>query len=357
MSWLRFVPTLILAAGVESATLDALRGAPPADPRWGSILAVHLADADGSVPAGRPALAGAYRVEGAALRFTPRFPLAPTRPYRAILDPDGPAGPLPPAAFARPAAPEPPARPTVVSRIEPAADCLPANLLRFSIHFDAPMGRGAAYDHLTLLDAAGKPLDHPFLELGEELWDPTGTRLTVLLDPGRIKRGLVPRQELGPILHPGRTYALRVDPAWRDAAGHPLAAAASKTFATVAEDDASPSPKSWAITPPRAGSTDPLVVRFGDILDRATVATNLTLLDPSGVELPGTALADLDGTGWRLTPDRPWAAGTYHLAINPDLEDLAGNSVRRPFEVDVQRDVPATAPAVDLVRLPVRVAP
>ncbi len=56
---------------------------------------------------------------------------------------------------------------------------------------------------MTLLNEKGRKLDVPFLEVGEELWDPTGTRLTLLLDPGRIKRGLKPREDLGPILEAG----------------------------------------------------------------------------------------------------------------------------------------------------------
>ena len=39
-------------------------------------------------------------------------------------------------------------------------------------------------------------------------------------------------------------------------------------------------------------------------------------------------------TGWRYTPDRPWTAGKVRLRIDRELEDLAGNSIVRPFEVD-----------------------
>ena len=37
------------------------------------------------------------------------------------------------------------------------------------------MGRGEAYEHIRIIGMrTGKPLVRPFLELGEELWDPTG---------------------------------------------------------------------------------------------------------------------------------------------------------------------------------------
>ena len=42
-----------------------------------------------------------------------------------------------------------------------------------------------------------------------------------------------------------------------------------------------------------------------------------------------------NGHGLRVTPLHPWAGGSYTLQINPRLEDLAGNSIERPFEVDL----------------------
>src|SRR5206468_10702471 len=90
------------------------------------------------------------------------------------------------------------------------------------LHFSAPMSRGEVYRRVRLLGEGDRPVDRPFLEIGEELWDPDGTRLTLLFDPGRIKRGLVPRKEEGPILEEGRAYTLVVDPAWPDAQGRPL---------------------------------------------------------------------------------------------------------------------------------------
>ena len=331
--------------GLTPATLAPLRTASETDSRWGLVLAVRLAGVEGVVPADRPAILGTYQViatDPLALRFTPRYPFDATRRYQATFDPDGPAGPAAPRTVDRLPTTFPPRVATVVERIEPTGDRLPANILRFYIHFSAAMGRGDAYAHLRLEDAAGHPLDHPFLELGEELWDPTGMRLTVLLDPGRVKRGLRPHEELGPILEPGRSYTLRIDPSWRDAIGQPLTAPASKTFSTEPTDETSPTPTTWRITPPRAGVVTPLVVEFADTLDRATIASGLTLLGPNDHPVPGTAEAHADGSGWQITPATPWAAGTYTLAINPDLEDLCGNSIRRPFEVDIQRDVPTT---------------
>ena len=51
---------------------------------------------------------------------------------------------------------------------------------------------------LTWLAPAGivfckdfEAIELPFLEIDEELWDPAMMRLTLFIDPGRIKRGAV----------------------------------------------------------------------------------------------------------------------------------------------------------------------
>ena len=38
---------------------------------------------------------------------------------------------------------------------------------------------------------------------------------------------------------------------------------------------------------------------------------------------------------WQFTPTAAWEAGPYQLVADTRLEDLAGNSIARPFEVDV----------------------
>ena len=72
---------------------------------------------------------------------------------------------------------------------------LPENLLKFYVHFSAPMSRGNIYDYIRLLNADGKQVELPFLEIDEELWDDSLTRLTLFIDPGRIKRGVLPLEE------------------------------------------------------------------------------------------------------------------------------------------------------------------
>jgi hypothetical protein len=38
---------------------------------------------------------------------------------------------------------------------------------------------------------------------------------------------------------------------------------------------------------------------------------------------------------WTFTPDNVWRRGRYQLIIHTAVEDLAGNNIGKPFEVDL----------------------
>src|SRR4051794_22725144 len=176
-----------------SAVLDGAHATfrvEPVEPRAlnnPAVSSVHVACEDdrASEP---PPLLGTYAVdkEARAIVFTARFPAEPGVTYAAeYRAPDAQPIRQTFALSARALGPH-----ATITRVSPSGDVLPENLLKFYIEFSAPMGRGESYEHIHLLDDRGKPLDLPFLELGEELWDPTGTRFTLFFDPGRIKKGL-----------------------------------------------------------------------------------------------------------------------------------------------------------------------
>src|SRR5262249_463030 len=113
---------------------------------------------------------------------------------------------------------------TRVTAIYPPAARGPAHLLKLYVEFSAAMSDGEAEQRLHLYDARGHEMPRAFLHVDAELWNDTHTRLTVLFDPGRIKRGLRANLEEGAPLTEGETFTLRIDPAWRDARGATLTA-------------------------------------------------------------------------------------------------------------------------------------
>jgi hypothetical protein len=219
-----------------------------------------------------------------------------------------------------------------VTAVYPGADVLPANLLRFYIQFSAPMSKGEAASRLRLLDSKGKTLPAVFLA-GEELWDPAGTRLTMTLDPGRIKRGLTSNMALGDAIVEGKQYTLAIDKEWTDARGVAMVEGFRKNFRGAPADRIPPDPKTWRITPPPAGSRNPLVVTFGESLNHALLERMLRL------DVAGKITIPAGETEWRFVPDSPWRAGAYRLMVNTAIEDVAGNRPGLPFDVDVFQNV------------------
>lgn len=362
-------PTIELSADGEGRAVFELRGLvgdvlqPMArwtadDKRWSERFAVYVVldksrdenatseNIDKSVP-DQPAMLGSYQFVDGNVRFTPRFPLRPSLSYRAVYRPAADrawqaiTAQLVVREFQIPALPKTAA--TRLKAIYPSAATLPRNQLKFYLHFSAPMGRGAAYEHLQLLDADDQPLDLPFLELAEELWDPSGTRLTLLLDPARVKRELAPREAQGPVLEVGHRYTLAIDGGWRDAAGQPLAAGVRKRFRVGDDDETSPAPRQWKLSAPKADSREPIVVDFGESLDHALLGRMLWVVDANGHVLTGEGLIGDREESWRFVPQRPWLAGMYRLVADSLLEDLAGNSIARKFEMRSVR--PAARPA------------
>jgi hypothetical protein len=323
--------------------------------QWTALFAVYVDGGSEAEQAKRPPLLGSYRVQDGVLRFEPRFPLEPGLPYRAVFNPLKLPHPLSQAKevavrFARPKAP--PAAATIVEHVYPTADVLPENHFRFYLHFSAPMSQGQAYKHLQLLDAAGKPLSDVFLEIDEELWDADSKRFTLFFHPGRVKKGLKPREELGPILQEGKSYTLVVDRRWNDAKGNPLKEPYRKTFRAGPPQEQFPDLKTWKIQAPPPATDKPLRLTFPKPLDHALLERMLWVTDRQGRRVEGTVMVTDAETRWQLTPKRPWAVGTYELVVDTRLEDVAGNSVKSPFEVDVfhpiQREVKS-----ETIKLPI----
>jgi hypothetical protein len=89
-----------------------------------------------------------------------------------------------------------------------------------------------------------------------------------------------------------------------------------------------------------------LELRFPEPLDAGLLARVLVV---EGVE--GEVELDRAETLWRFRPKAPWPAGDRALLVDTVLEDLAGNNIERPFEVDVIRPAERRL-APKLLRLP-----
>lgn len=333
--------TSVDIVGLNSAERQAFANLSPVERTTAVSVHVVTKDADKL-----PAVAGECSVEGDSLRFTPRYPLARGMRYRATLDRARLSGDLATlsdkislefqtAAAATTAS-------TELTQIYPSGKQLPENQLKFYFHFSAPMSRGDAYRHIHLLDGEGTEMEAVFLELGEELWDPGRRRFTLLCDPGRVKRGLVPREELGSVLQEGKDYTLVIDADWRDANGKPLKREFRKAFHVGAPDHAPIDVVAWKIDPPYSGTRDPLMVIFPEAIDHSLLVRMLRVRTLGGEQVVGAVEAGEAETRWQFSPTEPWPAGEYQLVVDTALEDLAGNSIGRAFDTDTS--APQRAP-------------
>jgi hypothetical protein len=291
-----------------------------------ALLTLALLASDSKTPG--PSILGTYERAGADLTFTPRFPLSAGATYRATLH--APATKALDYRIPLPAAKAPPR----VVKIYPSADVLPANHLRFYIYFDRPMRGGTElFKHLAILDEKGKEVDEPWLV--DEIWDEANNCLILFIHPGRIKRGVELRELMGPVLHEKRSYTLLVRGDWTDLEGNKIGKDTIKRFRTTAEDQVRIELSDCKLTTPTAGTRDPVVLTFAKSIDYRSLQTGLTVTSAKGQSIAGATAVGPDEKSWRFTPEQPWQAGRHHVAVSPDLEDVAGNTPLRPFDMDL----------------------
>ncbi len=294
-----------------------------------------------------PPVAGRFTLEQDCVCFVSRFSFVDGTSYSLVVDP-GSTGQNPEVwAILRPPVPAAPVAEVVA--IYPSAVELPVNLLRVYVHFSAPMSEGGAGRAIQVRRSdTGEALEDVFLPPEPELWDPERRRLTMLLDPGRIKRGLVPNLESGYPLIEGIPITVSVTTDLRDAGGSALKAGAERHYRIGPVLRSRINASDWQLTAPPVGSRSPLLLEFGRSLDHGLLQHSLRVCDAAGETLPGDGAAGEQERSWRFTPSTSWADDEYRLVVEPRLEDVAGNSPVRVFDRDVSKpeDSPSQREAV-----------
>jgi hypothetical protein len=229
--------------------------------------------------------------------------------------------------------------------LRPAGVPLPANALKIYLHFSEPMEQGVFLERLRLYEGDGREIVGPFRET--ELWSPDGRRLTVWFHPGRQKTGVNLNLDEGPVLRAGARCRLVVAGSWRSVAGVALGRDRVFEWEVGPVDHHLPELATFRLEAPAAGGREPLVVDTLEPLDPGVLAGALRV-HRLGQAVAGRVEVGADGRRWSLVPAAAWLAGDYELQADPDLEDLAGNSLVKPFEVDLAG--PGARPVPTLVR-------
>ena len=315
MTWvLLAAASLVFPAKVAAAGVSIIDGKAVLTGASCSALTVRVKGASGP-------LLGECQAQSGKLTFTPRFPFSPGVHYEAVLG--NVAAPF--------EIPKPKLEPAHVAAVYPSINRIPDNQLKFYIQFSAPMSRGEVYKRIRLMNNRGEREAYTFLELDQELWNRETTRITLLFDPGRVKRGVKPNRDAGVPLRVGEHYTFIVDGAWLDGNGNAMGKEFRKEF-TVVESDRTPiDTAKWVITAPKAGTREPLVIRFGEPLDHAMLDSAIQVTGVDGQ--PASRANEIE---WSFTPKSPWKAGAHTLEVDTMLEDLAGNKVGREFDIDTR---------------------
>ncbi|MFC6195706.1 hypothetical protein ACFP1I_29125 [Dyadobacter subterraneus] len=229
------------------------------------------------------------------------------------------------------------AKASTVIGIFPSADTLPENLLKIYLHFSQPMREGQSAKYVTLLKNNSDTVKAAFLDLQPELWNPERTVLTLWLDPGRIKRDLIPNKLLGAPLKKNASYKIIVSKDWTDVSGNSLNQSFTKTFITTGRDSISPDPAHWTILSPKKGTSESFKIDFQESLDHSVLLETLSVKNEKGEIISGKwQILDYE-KACLFVPEQKWISGNYALRIETKLEDLAGNNLNRPFDRDITK--------------------
>lgn len=214
---------------------------------------------------------------------------------------------------------------------------LPENTLRIYLNFSEPMAYGQVRESIKLKDKNGNLLSNSFLNLGVELWDPMQRRLTLLFDPGRIKRGVGPNINYGPPLKKGNEYILTVSALMKNAKGVKLLKDFNFLFSVVDPIRDQININDWKIIKPQFGTSDSLNIEFTRILDIGNAKRMINIVDHKENKINGRIY--YDGEVWKFYPEVPWNSNKIFLHVNPNIEDISGNSIIGKFDKKKSKEI------------------
>ena len=296
-----------------------------ADPS--NLLQVYVGQVEECCEDNTP-MAGRYEHKGNRLMFTPAFPFVAGQKYVVQLQTQKGQKGWGQERTEFTIAPENPLAEAKVAGVYPSGNVLPENVLRFYIHFAMPMKPHVAFDYIKLLDDAGNADEAAFMKFKQELWNEDRTRLTLLMDPGRIKREVATNVRLGPALRAGKRYELKVEGGWPTADGASLLTAFSKPFVVDEALRELPNKDQWDITVPGMGTRDAIEVGFDRPFDYQLLLKDIRVLSEDGQQIKGEIQIDKHEHEWRFLPDHPWAVENMLIIVNSELEDVAGNNFK-----------------------------
>lgn len=228
------------------------------------------------------------------------------------------------AAFSQNSKPE-------VVMVYPSTDSIPVNVLRFYIRFNVPMQEMNILNHIKLTNEEGKNITGVFFENQYELWNEDRSEVTLIVDPGRVKLGLLANNKMGRAFDEGKKYTLTIDSLLLDFNNQALSKSFTTSFVAVKEDRLAPDAKNWNVFSPKANTKEAIVIDFNDKIDHISAQTFIKVFK-NGNEIKGTISLLNEEQKWVFHPYKKWKKGNYSIIVHPNLEDISANSLNQIFD-------------------------
>ena len=290
---------------------------------------------------------GNYFQRANTIIFEPRFPFIPgIGKYQAVIDWQQFRKNAADVALISPGRSEVSFEPraitaanTRVVSIFPDAIEIPENILRFYIGFSGPVARGSLSDWIRLETRDGVEVSAFFLDNREPLWNRERTRLTLLLDPARAKRGVLANRILGRALKQEESYRLTISSKMKDAAGHSLQDDFEHIFTAGPPVEMVLSMDDVQVSKIKVGTSEPIEISFPAIMDYFQLSGRMTIKRDRRDIVAGRLSLGTRPSSVTFTPELPWQAQAYVLQITGDAEDVSGNTFSAAFDHDASSGV------------------
>jgi hypothetical protein len=319
---------LISILGLSQETLDELAKEELADKNWTIFFNVRVVDA--SQP-----MMGAYEIASEAITFQPRFLPDPNISYEVSFSSNGLKTLFPKTRetqeFSATVSFDEAFKSPKVEAVFPTSQLLPANMLRLYVQFSSPMGLKNPYEYIRIVREDNVGIKEPFVEMEEGLWSRDRTRLTLLIHPGRIKRGVGPNITQGEVFEEGQSYRLEISDEWGLDSDH------VKQFKITESVRSTIDLKEWEIMAPNSESSEILTIKTKKMLDKAIGERMVSVIDENGSQIKGLFHYNSVNMTLSFIPEQKWNATRYSILVNPRLEDVCGNTPMSEFDVEGNR--------------------
>jgi hypothetical protein len=155
--------------------------------------------------------------------------------------------------------------------------------------------------------------------------------VTLIIDPGRVKTGLLANKIMGRAFDEGQQYTLTVDSLLLDFNDQKLATSFSKTFVAVKEDSTSPKVELWNYNVPKSKSKQLLIIDFNDKIDHISAQTFIRIIY-KGKIVEGKFSLKRNEQQLAFEPQKKWKKREYRIEVSNNLEDIATNSMYQVFD-------------------------